>query len=1144
MFDSDRLVVTNPELARRLGEDLLLGSVFAFLPRRFFKKRTLDWSKPLWGESQEPRILSLLGPEGAALPGAKVRAVSLPRLSLTAITSDKALYREGRDEVHLLVVDPLAPGAEVVLEVLVHGALFATRPVRLDARGAAAVTLRELPAGDYEVRPQGAPEGFSACEFTVAEYRLAPLVMRLVERRLEGKTLSVKLFLESFGVPVTARVKVDLMVRGFRLSEQVVVARQGHVEASFELVGRGPHFINAQLVLDPSRTATLPIVGSREEERSRTILSKLGEEVGASLLPGAASQPVRGLWLDRGPIRSTPFQLERVDTHKARLTARTAIDTASLVVFDAMGGHQERELGGLAAGAVVEVDVPEPMGLLALGAFVQGEPFEGWAAVMRPSSVSVAISVPEKCTPGEEARIELDTGREGDDASVYVVVKDARLLSTDTPTSRLAGGLKAHAERAGRVLDVGKVDTRLSGVMPAEPEFDMERERGVVYSAVPAGGEWEDDGSYSSMSIDSTAALAAAPSTGANREAGSPSSRMSQEPEVLFAGLVETRKGRASLPVRPGPGFADYLVEAFVLSGRDWAPAEARFRAEKEQFVSLELPAFVHPEDAAIARLHVGSRLEGVRVRVLREGVEVPLLREGRLLAAGEQLGVGLTELTFLAGPGRYEAVLEGPSSVLAREVKQVEEPGRLRRLARAVRVLEPGESLSVEEDASIVSLRVLPGLKGPFRALVTATADYGHACCEQTAAKMLAACVMYVLAGEGSADPSGAVIRGKAESIILAGVARERSMYLPGRGFKMYPESLDQPNPYWGAKAAMHLQHLELLKDLRGEAEMGPALTRAVEEGLEMARDALRAYGLTWPPSRIENPEDAYLAVRFGDGGREAEALDVVRRWVETASQAKLGAVGMRIGLSYAAAVLLRVGGAAELSRAIGLANQVIAQLGEDGRLYSTVDSVAAIALMNELRAAGVVGGAGLVEVDGVRVPVAETAEGAREVRSVRALDTRVVVEVTRQREEDWGGFLGKVPVAVSLHKGETVSRTVTATDAVELRVRLEDGYEPGDLLWVCLPDALSRVVGGGQVKRFSVDFGGEHELRIPLAATGVTVNARGQPAPARFAVCVRNMFEEERGGSPGYIEVTVAPPSASSVLGRALDSLKHLFS
>jgi hypothetical protein len=1160
MFDSDRLVVTDAELARRIGSDILVGSVFAFLPQRAFSNPALAWAAKLFGGSREPRILSLLGGEGGSLPGLTVRAASLPRLSLFAVTSDKALYREGRDEVHLLVVEPLAPGASVVLEILVHGALFATREVRLDARGAAAVTLRELPTGDYQVRPQGAPDAFPACEFTVAEYRLAPLVMRLVERRLEGNMLAVKLFLESFGTPVTARVKLALMARGIRLPEQIVVVKNGVAEATFKLVGRGPHAINAQLVMDPSRTATVPIVGSREEERSRTVLSALGEEVGASLLPGASSQPVRGLWLDRGPIRSTPFHLERVDTRKARLTAMTAIDTAVLAVIDAAGEHQERELGALASGAVIEVEVPGPMGLLALGAFIQGEPWEGWAAVVTPSSVSAEISVPEKCTPGEEARIELDTGRVKDDASVYVVVKDARLLSSDTPASRLAGGLKAHAEGAGRVLSVGTVGQRLADVLPAPYDIETMYESGVVYSSADYDTLCLDDDSYdatmpllgapppeedyaSPAEDDAPPAEGDAPPAEAVRGAAPPPRRAVQEPEVLFAGLVETRNGRASVPVRLGPGFADYLVEAFVLSGLDWAPAEARFRAEKAQFVSLELPAFVHPEDAALARLHVGSRLEGVRVRVLRDGVEVPLIRDGQLLAAGEPLGVGLTELTFLAGPGLYEALLEGPSGVLAREVKQVEEPGRPRRLARTVRLLEPEQALSVEEDASIVSLRVLPGLKGPFRALVTATADYGHACCEQTAAKMLAACAMYALAGEGSEHESGAALRAKAESIILAGVARERSMFLPGRGFKMYPENLDEPDTYWGPKAAEHLQHLALLKDLGGVAALGPALSRAVEEGLAMARDAMRAYQRTWPPMRMESSADAYQALRFGGGGREAEALAVARHCAEKVGDEGKGAVAMRAEVAYAAAVLLRAGGTAELPWAMALANWVIAQLGENGRLYSTVDSVAAISLLVELQAARVVGGEGVAEVDGERVPVAEVAASARAVRSVRALDSRVAVEVTRQVEEDWGGFHAKLPVAVSLLKDGSVSRQLTATDAVELWVRLESGYKPGDLLWVCLPDALSRVVGGGQVKQFSLDFAGEHELWIPLAATGVTVGRKGETAPARFAVCVRNMFEEERGGSPGYIEVTVAPSPGGSALGRTLDTLKHLF-
>jgi hypothetical protein len=67
---------------------------------------------------------------------------------------------------------------------------------------------------------------------------------------------------------------------------------------------------------------------------------------------------------------------------------------------------------------------------------------------------------------------------------------------------------------------------------------------------------------------------------------------------------------------------------------------------------------------------------------------------------------------------------------------------------------------------------------------------------------------------------------------------------------------------------------------------------------------------------------------------------------------------------------------------------------------------------------------------------------------------------------------------------------------------------------------------------------------VRVSLAATGVTVGPTGESAPARFAVCVRNMFEEERGGNPGVLEVTVAPPAGgSSVMARVLSSLRGLF-
>src|SRR5262249_13832206 len=195
------------------------------------------------------------------------------------------------------------------------------------------------------------------------------------------------------------------------------------------------------------------------------------------------------------------------------------------------------------------------------------------------------------------------------------------------------------------------------------------------------------------------------------------------------------------------------------------------------------------------------------------------------------------------------------------RVARDVEAPGKLRSLVRTVRFLEPGQSLSRDRDPNILGLRVLPGLDKPFRALVDATAPFGHACCEQTAAKMLAACAMYALA-DGDRQRQG-----RAEAIILAGVRREATMWLRGRGFKMYPESSPEPNSYWGPLAAKHLWNLGLLH------ELGPsrALSGAIDQGLDMARDATSAYRIEWPPKRPESCADAYAALPFGPPNRAA---------------------------------------------------------------------------------------------------------------------------------------------------------------------------------------------------------------------------------------------------------------------------------
>jgi hypothetical protein len=587
------------------------------------------------------------------------------------------------------------------------------------------------------------------------------------------------------------------------------------------------------------------------------------------------------------------------------------------------------------------------------------------------------------------------------------------------------------------------------------------------------------------------------------------------EPEVLFAGLVATHGGRATVSVHLGGDFAEYLVEAFVIAGVDWAPVEARFRAQKEVFVSLDVPAFVHPKDGAVGRVHVGASGAGARVRVTRDGADVPLSLDGRALASDAPIPAGRSELRFVAGPGRWEAVIDDASGARDAAGKDVEIPGKIRRIARTVRFLQPGES--VTRGADVVGLRVLPGLDKPFRVLVDATADYGHACCEQTAAKMLAAVAMHVFAD----DPTR---REKAEAIIVAGVRREASMWLRGRGFKMYPESSPEPNDYWGKLAVLYLWRLSLLLNLRGPGAPSRALAKALDEALTMAKDASRAYGISWPPSPPRNCDEAYATISYGPESAQASAIALVKQLVGSgAAGARGGAVGLRAESAYAAAALLRAGGPSSRGLALSLANAVIGALGENGRLYSTVDSVAAITLMVELRTANVVGGAGVVEIDGVKATTREAVEHVGAIGEVRAIEGVSAVEVARVVEENWETFNAKLPLRVALEKNGGPTRRVSALAAVDLVVKIESGYMPGDLCWVCLPDALSRVIGGGQVKRFSVDFKGKDEVRIPLAATGVTVNREGGESAAHFAVCVRNMFEEERGGNPGALTVTV---------------------
>lgn len=1341
-LSSDRVTITDHNLAERIGENVVVGDAFAFLSSKCFEQPGLSWLARLFGKEKVHRnqILSLLSPELMELPGVSIAPGEVPQMHLSSITSDRDLYRNENDNVHLLVINALLPKGVATVTVYLNNQDYSEHAVDLDKNGAGQLVLRDLPVGDYKVKfPFDTEE--TACGFTVAEYKLVPLVASLVNKVATGDdNLVVTLSLESFGQPVDGEVKINVLDRATCLSSHTAVAREGMLQVKFQLKGAGPHSLAVILSADPLKTASVPLTGSRAHERSKTIFSRLGTEVSGSLLPSQNSRPVRGIFIEEGTTSNAPLTLEKVDAKVAKLRANVALEQVLILAIDpthpnkrpdapdsktlphpaqvnenykraeelfgeqnyaealklfagardllqlphpyfayfaacchAQLKHQKEALSYLRLafedgwtdlahlaqdedlefvrdtdefkellnwgrrefsfesvqpGQILEVETPDALTILAIGTYVDGKPWEGWASVVNPEEATIEIKVPEVCEPDKIVVIEIDTPGTND-ATIYAIVKDARLLSNDTPISRLAARIKSATEAFSKELKVHFPNDKLNTTINSMSMM-VRRSRGVgmpmlamsvgssegSWGAPPEGGMWNDEFETRGAGPGSAWGAPGAPPVGSSMpdlglapRFGSPASggggdnnmirnlaagaapmqvyggmmemdrvfeaapsevavldssmaprttpKGNQDsPAVLYAGFVPVAKGdtTSELAIKLPDKFSDYLIDVFVIAEGKWTRTEHRFTAARDPFADLTVPVFAAVGEHTYGQLTVGSRTKPVKVKVSRNGEAVELLKAGTKHNANDTISGAQQVFTFLCQPGDYEAVLEDEKgNELYKYTARVNEPGKLKRRAWALKLLEAGQSItvpsgpSVDSHETITGLSLLPGLDTSFEFLTEATASYAHCCCEQTAAKLLSACTMYMLAGGGGGDEGK---RRKAESIIEAGIRREESMWLRGQGFKGYPEMPNTPDMYVGPRASKYLWNVAFLRN--SGQPISKALSDNIDKALTMARDTAKAYKYDWPPKNITSCEDAYAVMRFAgmgtdgsvggsdgnDEGQSEETAKAVQKAVDYVRSKVAGKVKefagsqqahpifgrqvfVRIEAAYAAACLLRGGSGKDKSMAIELSNLVIGALNEQKMLYSTVDSVAAIALMSELENAKVTGG-GIVEIDGKKMSVKEALDQKLEFKTLKVIEGVASVEVAKEIIEDWSKFSANVPMRLSLQKDGQPAKSFTSGDSVDLHVKLEEGYKDGDLLWVCLPDALSRIVGGGQVKLFSIDFKGKSEVKISLAATGITTGADGG-GTQKYAVCVRNMFNEERAGSPGMQEVTV---------------------
>jgi hypothetical protein len=401
-------------------------------------------------------------------------------------------------------------------------------------------------------------------------------------------------------------------------------------------------------------------------------------------------------------------------------------------------------------------------------------------------------------------------------------------------------------------------------------------------------------------------------------------------------------------------------------------------------------------------------------------------------------------------------------------------------------------------------------------------------------------------------------------EAAILVWYKRLKSMYLPQRGFCLYPPEEGgamQPDTYC---APLGVKHLLTLPSGERSGVKQKALRELLDDIRSMVKDAVAYYNIECPPREIKDCHAAYQVLANGASqkDKDAAAAYVRSRLVERDGQTYVEvpadqlsyrlwgmAVSTREETAYGAAALLATREPGDLPRAIAATNYLTSQLNEEGRLYSTVDTAACLALMIGLRDAGVVSDAeaGRVLLNGEEMRLADALTYTGKVESLRCLEGVVAALVTSEVIEDWSAFKSQLPAEVRLErKGRPQhhhdkSGGYKVGDELDLVIRVPN-YEPGLIAHVCLPDALARVVGGGQVKRFSLDFCEKNVLRVPLAAVGSTllpteksgetgmnllrwlgIGGKKDVNVQHWAVIVRNMFKEEQVGNPGLLEVIV---------------------
>src|SRR6266571_5602093 len=485
--DYDPLVsITDFSMLENLGDTALLGNWFVFLKADWLKRsgmaRLLEPSSVV--EAFARPTIVFRGKEEITLPAARIAPTPLPGVNLVSLTCDKALYRANRDTVRLLIAVPQQPQAELKLKLRLSGNPYADYPLTLDEYGLCLWSMQGLPEGEYEATLDGID--IDACRFEVAEYRLAALNAELVEQQLRGEMLHYTLAVTAFGQPYQGPVEVELQERGQRVGkrERLTCNREGECHGKVKLAGEGPYTLS---VFAGERTATVALKGSEQERRETLTISELGKVQELSLLPLPQAEECRGMYIMAGASNTAPFLVQRVIGGEVEITARVEVKMLRAVVVDPARATSEESLHEqVSANKSIRLPVPQPYGIVLLGAFIEDKAWEGWCAVLHPSNLQLQCEAPQTAKPGARITVLLKTSATDRVVPVQLIVKDQRLIAPSDPQVELAACIKKNLGTWYEQSYTGEVDQQLAELSQPHVVYGRAIGSSAVMTAFPA----------------------------------------------------------------------------------------------------------------------------------------------------------------------------------------------------------------------------------------------------------------------------------------------------------------------------------------------------------------------------------------------------------------------------------------------------------------------------------------------------------------------------------------------------------------------------------------------------------------------------------------------------------------------------------